>query len=159
MGGHASLAFAFMDTSKPVFILNGPNLNCLGLREPAVYGSTTLQDIAADCQRTADALEIAIDFRQTNYEGELVTWVQEAAESASGVILNAAAYTHTSVALHDALKMLPCPMIEVHLSNIHKREAFRQTSYVSSVADGIICGLGAKGYTLALVALKQGATR
>ena len=141
---------------RPVFILNGPNLNRLGTREPEIYGAATLQDIALSCQQTADALGLSIDFRQTNHEGELIAWVQEAADSAGAVILNAAAYTHTSIALHDALKLLPCPLIEVHLSNIYQREAFRHHSYVSPLATAVLCGFGARGYTLALVALKQG---
>jgi 3-dehydroquinate dehydratase II len=140
---------------KPIFILNGPNLNRLGTREPEIYGATTLQEIAGLCQQSADALDLTIDFRQTNHEGELVTWVQESVDNACGLILNAAAYSHTSIALLDALKLVPHPIIEVHLSNIFAREPFRQHSYVSLVANGVICGLGPQGYTLALIALTQ----
>jgi 3-dehydroquinate dehydratase-2 len=136
-----------------IYILNGPNLNLLGKREPEIYGSETLPDLAARCKAKADALGFAVDVRQTNMEGELVGWVQEAREKASGIIINAAAYTHTSVALHDALKACDLPIIEVHLSNIYKREPFRHQSYVSGVAEGVICGFGGQGYEFALEAL------
>lgn len=135
---------------KPVLILNGPNLNMLGSREQAVYGSETISDLEARCARRAKALGIAIDFRQSNVEGELVGWIQEARSSACGILLNAAAYTHTSIALHDALKAADVPVIEVHLSNIYRREPFRHHSYVSPVALGVICGFGGHGYELAL---------
>ncbi len=135
---------------KPVFILNGPNLNMLGSREQTVYGSETLADLEARCATRAKALGLATDFRQSNLEGELVGWIQEARSKASGIILNAAAYTHTSIALHDALKAADVPVIEVHLSNIYRREPFRQHSYVSPVAVGVICGFGGHGYELAL---------
>lgn len=138
---------------KPVHILNGPNLNLLGAREPSVYGHETLADIAARCHAKAQALGLAIDFRQTNGEGELVTWIQEARQAASALILNAAAYTHTSVALHDALKASGLPIVEVHLTNVYKREGFRHKSFVSGLADGVICGFGGHGYELALEAL------
>lgn len=138
---------------KPVFVLNGPNLNMLGVREPAIYGSDTLSDIEQRLAARAKALGVTIDFRQSNHEGELVGWIQEARTAASGLILNAAALTHTSVALHDAVAASELATIEVHLSNIYKREAFRHTSYISPVATGVICGLGALGYELALEAL------
>ena len=138
---------------KPVFVLNGPNLNLLGVREPAVYGSNTLDDLRATATARGQALGLAIDFRQTNHEGELVTWIQEARTASAGIILNAGALTHTSIAVLDALQAAEVPVIEVHLSNIFRREAFRQHSYVSLAADGVICGLGAKGYELALEAM------
>lgn len=138
---------------KPVFVLNGPNLNMLGVREPAIYGSDTLGDIERRLQARAKVLGVTIDFRQSNHEGELVGWIQEARTAASGLILNAAALTHTSVALLDAVAASELATIEVHLSNIYKREAFRHTSYISPVATGVICGLGALGYELALEAL------
>lgn len=138
---------------KPVFVLNGPNLNMLGVREPAIYGSDTLSDIEQRLAARAKALGVTIDFRQSNHEGELVGWIQEARTAASGLILNAAALTHTSVALLDAVAASELATIEVHLSNIYKREAFRHTSYISPVATGVICGLGVLGYELALEAL------
>jgi len=141
--------------TKPVFILNGPNLNLLGSREPEVYGSQTLEDISALCVAKAKTLGLEVDFRQTNDEGELVNQVQEASKNACAIILNAAAYTHTSVALHDALRMCEIPIIEVHLSNVYKREEFRHKSFVSPVAQGVICGFGAQGYELALDATSK----
>jgi 3-dehydroquinate dehydratase II len=137
---------------KPIFILNGPNLNMLGTREPDIYGADTLQSIKDRCEASARRLGLAIDFRQTNIEGELISWVQEARMKASAIIINGAAYTHTSVALHDALKAAGAPTIEVHLSNVYKREPFRHHSYISPVADGVICGFGAQSYELALEA-------
>lgn len=134
-------------------ILNGPNLNLLGVREPSLYGRDTLKDIEALCKKTAESLNCAIDFRQTNSEGELITWVQEAILNSSGLVINPGGYTHTSVALLDTLRAYPHKVIEVHLSNIHQREDFRHHSYVSKRADGVICGLGALGYRLALLAL------
>jgi 3-dehydroquinate dehydratase II len=136
-----------------VFILNGPNLNLLGVREPSVYGHDTLADIEERCLARAAALDLQIDFRQTNHEGQLVDWIQEARESADGIILNAGALTHTSVAILDALSAAQLPVIEVHLSNIFRRESFRHHSYVSLAATGVICGLGAQGYERALDAL------
>lgn len=127
----------------------------LGTREPEIYGSATLADLESISAKKADALGIAIDFRQSNAEGELVTWTQEARDSASGIIINAAAYTHTSIALHDALRAAGLPVIELHLSNIYSREAFRHQSYVSAAATGVICGFGAKGYELALEAISD----
>jgi 3-dehydroquinate dehydratase II len=136
-----------------VFILNGPNLNLLGIRDPSVYGHDTLADIEERCLARAAALGLQIEFRQTNHEGQLVDWIQEARESAEGIILNAGALTHTSVAVLDALLAADLPIIEVHLSNIFRRESFRHHSYVSLAANGVICGLGAQGYELALDAL------
>jgi len=140
---------------KPIFILNGPNLNLLGEREPEIYGGATLASIEEALRKRAAALDTSIDFRQTNHEGVLVDWIQEARHAASGLILNAGAYTHTSVAIHDALRALSLPIIEVHLSNIYKREAFRHHSYVSPAATGVICGFGAQGYGLALDAVAE----
>ena len=136
-----------------VFILNGPNLNLLGVREPATYGYDTLTDVEQRCLARAAALDLAIDFRQTNHEGQLVDWIHEAREAADGIIINAGAFTHTSVALLDALNAADLPVIEVHLSNIFRRERFRHHSYVSLAATGVICGLGAQGYELALDAV------
>lgn len=144
-----------MSSSKPIYVLNGPNLNLLGQREPEIYGNTTLADIDKLVSDKASALGLAVDCRQSNHEGELVTWIQEAREKASGLVLNAAAYTHTSIAIHDALAMLDIPVIEVHISNIFKRESFRHHSTVSPVATGVICGLGVTGYELALDAIHR----
>jgi 3-dehydroquinate dehydratase-2 len=141
--------------TKPIYVLNGPNLNLLGTREPEIYGNTTLGDIEESCRTQALELGLTIVFRQTNHEGELVDWVQEARHSASGLILNAGAYTHTSVALHDALKSFNQPAVEVHISNPYRREPFRHTSYVSPAVTGVICGLGAQGYLLALGGLAR----
>jgi 3-dehydroquinate dehydratase-2 len=136
-----------------VFVLNGPNLNLLGVRDPAQYGLDTLADIEARCLARAAALDVRLDFRQTNHEGQLVDWIQEARESADGIVLNAGALTHTSVAVLDALLASDLPVVEVHLSNIFRREHFRHHSYVSLAARGVICGLGAHGYELALDAI------
>lgn len=136
-----------------VFVLNGPNLNLLGVRDPSIYGHDTLADIESRCLTRATALEIQIDFRQTNHEGQLVDWIQEARESADGIVLNGGALTHTSVAVLDALSAAGLPVIEVHLSNIFQRERFRHNSYVSLAARGVICGLGPHGYELALEAI------
>lgn len=133
-----------------VHILNGPNLNLLGTREPEIYGTDTLANIEQMCLEAAEELELTVLFRQTNTEGTLVDWVQEAGKSAEALIINAAAYTHTSIALHDALKALEIPAIELHLSNIHAREAFRHHSWVSPAVTGMICGFGADGYLMAL---------
>lgn len=140
--------------AKPVFILNGPNLNLLGQREPEIYGRDTLADIEARAKARARALGLEIDFRQSNVEGELIGWVQEARSSASALIVNAAGLTHTSVALLDALQASELPIVEVHLSNIFRRDDFRHHSYVSLAATGVICGLGAQGYELALEAVR-----
>ncbi len=133
-----------------VYVLNGPNLNLLGSRETAVYGSTTLADIEALCAEAAKRSGHGIVFRQSNHEGELVDWLHEARDKAAGVVINPGAYTHTSVALHDAVRAIGIPVIEVHLSNIFAREEFRHHSYVSPVARGVICGFGPKGYELAI---------
>ena len=137
-----------------IFVLNGPNLNMLAKREPGIYGNKTLEDIAEDCRQAGQDLGLEIDFRQSNHEGELVDWIQEAGSKAAGIVINPAAYSHTSIAIHDAVRAVqPLPVVEVHLSNIHAREAFRHHSMVSPVALGVICGLGPLGYRLALQAL------
>jgi 3-dehydroquinate dehydratase-2 len=136
-----------------IYVLNGPNLNLLGVREPAIYGSETLADLRSRTEKTAVAHGLAIEFRQSNIEGEIVNWVQEARGKAKGIIINAGAYTHTSVAILDALQAAELPVIEVHLSNIFRRDQFRQHSYVSLAATGVICGLGGKGYELAVEAM------
>jgi len=141
--------------SETILILNGPNLNLLGTREPEIYGATTLADIEANCHAHAKSVGVSIDFRQSNTEGELVDWVQQAQGTAIAIIINAAAYTHTSVALHDALKATGLPIVELHLSNVYKRESFRHKSFISSVADGVMCGFGAHGYVMAIDAAKQ----
>ena len=141
--------------AKRVLVLNGPNLNMLGTREPGIYGAHTLGDVEALCQATGDELGLSIDFRQSNHEGELVTWIQQAQTSADAILINPAAYSHTSVAIHDALKAVGLPVAEVHLSNIHQRETFRHHSYVSAVAAGVICGFGVTGYRLSLIALAE----
>ncbi len=134
-----------------IFVLNGPNLNLLGMREPEIYGTDTLDDIAARLDDQAQALGLDIDFRQSNHEGHLIDWLHEAkAVGAKAVLLNAAGYTHTSVSLHDAIKAIEIPVIEVHLSDPHKREAFRHISYVGMAAHSCIAGHGAKSYELAL---------
>lgn len=136
-----------------VYVLNGPNLNMLGVREPEIYGTETLADLRARTEAAAARHEIGVDFRQSNIEGEIVSWVQEARGKAQGIIMNAGGYTHTSVAILDALQAVGLPVIEVHLSNIFRRDAFRQHSYISLAATGVICGLGAKGYELAIEAM------
>ena len=135
---------------KKILILNGPNLNMLGVREPEIYGSQTLQDIEKLCAKEAKALGMSIDFRQTNSEGELVNWIQDERDDIDGLVINAAAYTHTSIAIHDALKLLSVPIIEVHLSDPATREPFRHTSYIEPLAKEVIKGQGAQGYVLAL---------
>ena len=140
--------------SRPLIaVLNGPNINMLGLRQPHIYGRTTLDDVEMLCAEAAEQAGLAIDFRQTNGEGELVTWVQECRGRAAGIVINPAGYTTTSIALLDALLATELPVIEVHISNIHRREAFRQQSYVSMAAVGVICGLGVRGYAMALQAM------
>lgn len=141
--------------AKRVLVLNGPNLNLLGTREPGIYGASTLEDVENSCEATGRELGLTIDFRQSNHEGELVSWIQEAQGSADAILINPAAYSHTSVAIHDALKAVGLPVAEVHLSNIHQRETFRHHSYVSAVADGVICGFGITGYRLSLMALAE----
>lgn len=138
-----------------ILILNGPNLNLLGVREPETYGTETLADIEEACLERAAALDLAIAFRQSNHEGQLVDWIQEAREESDGIIINAGAFTHTSVAILDALRAAELPVIEVHLSNIHRRESYRRHSYVSEAAVGMICGFGLHGYLLALEAMAQ----
>jgi 3-dehydroquinate dehydratase II len=138
---------------KPVFILNGPNLNLIGEREPEIYGAGTLASIEQELRELASRSGLEIVFRQTNHEGVLVDWIQEARHGASALILNAGAYTHTSIAILDALRALSAPVVEVHLSNIFKRESYRHHSYVSPAATGVICGFGAQGYRLALSAV------
>ena len=142
-------------TEKPVFILNGPNLNLLGTREPEIYGRETLADIEASCRKKADALGLSFDFRQSNHEGTLVDWVQEANAQAAGLIINPGAYTHTSIALFDALSACGIAKIELHLSNIHAREEFRRHSVTASGVHGLIAGIGAAGYPIALQALNS----
>jgi 3-dehydroquinate dehydratase-2 len=136
--------------TKPIYILNGPNLNLLGLRQPEIYGRQTLDDVAESLSMLAEELGLTIRFHQSNHEGQLVDWVQEAREKASAIIINPAAYTHTSVAILDALHTFEGPVIEVHISNVYKRESFRHHSYVSMRADGVIAGCGTEGYGLAL---------
>jgi 3-dehydroquinate dehydratase II len=138
-----------------VLVLNGPNLNMLGQRQPEIYGRATLADIEALCRSHGETLGFDMDFRQSNSEGELVTWIQEAHGVQDGIAINAAAYTHTSVALLDALSLVEIPVIEVHLSNVFARDEFRHHSYISSVAAGVICGFGPNSYVLALDALRS----
>lgn len=142
-----------MSGQKNVLVLNGPNLNMLGTREPDIYGSTTLAEIEAACIAHGEPLGLAVTCRQSNHEGDLVTWIQEARGTQAGIVLNAGAYTHTSVAIADALAAAEVPFIELHLSNIFAREEFRHHSFLSPLAKGVICGFGAKGYSLALDAM------
>ena len=138
-----------------VLVLNGPNLNMLGAREPDLYGRETLADIEKSCAARAKVLALEVEFRQSNAEGEIVQWIQGARDSFDGIILNAGAYTHTSIAILDALNLSDVPVIEVHLSNIFQREPFRQESFVSRAAEGVICGFGGHGYQLALEAMAR----
>ncbi|MDV7212928.1 type II 3-dehydroquinate dehydratase [Azotobacter beijerinckii] len=138
-----------------VLVLNGPNLNLLGTREPATYGRETLADIAELCARTAEECSLSVEFRQTNHEGELIEWIHLARGRCAGILINPAAWTHTSVAIRDALLASELPVIEVHLSNVHKREPFRHHSFVSDIAVGVICGLGSHGYRMALQHFSQ----
>lgn len=142
---------------KPIYVLNGPNLNLLGTREPEIYGRDTLADIERRCAARAEGLGFTTVFRQTQREGELVEWLHEARDKAAAVVLNAAAYTHTSVALHDAIKAIAIPVIETHLSNPHAREPFRHVSHISTAAKGVIAGFGALGYELAVEAAAHAA--
>jgi len=141
--------------SRIVYVLNGPNLNLLGKRQPHIYGHETLADVEAECRRTAAELALEIVFHQSNREYEIIDWIHEARERAGGIVINPAAFTHTSVAILDALNACDIPIIEVHISNVHKREAFRHHSYVSSVASGVIAGFGTQGYPLALQRLAR----
>lgn len=141
--------------TKPIYVLGGPNLNLLGMREPEIYGSNTLADVRVACETRAAAFGLAIAFHQSNHEGVLIDFIQEARTQGSAVILNAAGLTHTSVALHDALKTLTIPAIEVHLSNPHKRETFRHHSFITPVVQGVIAGFGMKSYVLAVEAAAE----
>ena len=136
--------------SNTILILNGPNLNLLGKRQPEIYGAETLNDVARLCADRASAFDCGVVMRQSNHEGELVTWIQEAREDHAGIVINPGAYSHTSVAILDALNMFEGPVIEVHISNIHAREAFRHHSYVSARANAVIAGCGIQGYGFAV---------
>ena len=136
--------------SRLVYVLNGPNLNLLGKRQPAIYGHETLEDVETSCRRVGAELGLSIAFRQSNREYEIIDWIHEAREKAVAIVINPAAFTHTSVAILDALHTFEGPILEVHISNVHKREPFRHHSYVSSVASGVIAGFGVQGYELAL---------
>ena len=144
-----------MSKSKPILLLNGPNLNLLGTREPHIYGSTTLAQVEAMCAERAKALGHEIVCRQSNHEGQLVEWIQEAIAGFSGIVINPAAYTHTSVAILDALKNVKAPIIEIHISHTHHRETFRHHSYVSAAATGTLMGFGVHGYVLAIEAMAE----
>ena len=144
-----------MAGNPTILVLNGPNLNLLGLREPEIYGRETLSDIEEACLERAAELGLQLDFRQSNHEGQLVDWIHEARQTADGIILNAGAYSHTSIALMDALAAAELPVVEVHLSNIYRREPFRHHSYISRVARGVNCGFGGHGYELALTAMAR----
>lgn len=139
---------------KPIYLLNGPNLNLLGRRQPEIYGAETLADVQARAEALATELDLTLRCLQSNWEGQLIDWIHEARDEAAGIILNAGAYTHTSVAILDALHAFAGPVLEVHISNIHKRESFRHHSYVSFRADGVIAGFGTEGYLLALRRMK-----
>lgn len=139
--------------SQPILILNGPNLNRLGTRQPEIYGSASLKDVEAMCAKRATARGHTISFHQSNREYEIIDWIHDGIDNAAGIIINPAAFTHTSVAILDALNMFENPIIELHISNPHKREAFRQVSYVTHAATGMICGLGVNGYPLAVDAM------
>lgn len=141
--------------AHPIFLLNGPNLNMLGTREPHIYGKQTLAEIEAECREKARQCGVTIDFRQSNHEGVLIDWVQEAAGKGSAIIINPGAYGHASIALHDALKGSGKPVVEVHLSNVFAREAFRHRSMITPVSVGLICGLGSRGYLLAIEAVSH----
>lgn len=136
--------------SRLVYVLNGPNLNLLGKRQPQIYGHETLADVEADCKRAATILKLDLRFHQSNREYEIIDWIHEARETAAGIIINAGAFTHTSVAILDALNMFEGPVLETHISQVHKREAFRHHSYISMRADAVMAGFGTQGYTLCL---------
>ncbi len=141
---------------KPsILILNGPNLNLLGTRQPEIYGRETLADVERDCRKRGEELGLSVTCRQSNSEGQLVDWIHEARGNTAGIILNAGAYTHTSIALMDAISSCEIPVFEVHLSNIHQRESFRHLSYISKVAVGMLCGFGTFGYQMALSAFAE----
>jgi 3-dehydroquinate dehydratase-2 len=139
---------------KPIFILNGPNLNLLGQRQPEIYGRETLEDVADACAALAEDLGLSIRFHQSNHEGQVIDWIHAARDDAAGIVINPGAFTHTSVAILDALNAFDGPVLEVHISNVHKREAFRHHSYVSLRAEGVIAGFGTEGYLLALRRMK-----
>lgn len=141
--------------SRVAYVLNGPNLNLLGKREPQIYGHETLADVEAECRRVAAELRLAIEFRQSNAESQIIDWIHEARERARGIVINPGAYSHTSIAILDALGTCDFPILEVHITNIHRREAFRHHSYVSLVATGVIAGCGTQGYILALQRLAR----
>ncbi|WEX87409.1 type II 3-dehydroquinate dehydratase [Sinorhizobium garamanticum] len=138
-----------------IFVLNGPNLNALGKREPGIYGGQTLSDIEAMCKSEGKLLDFDVDFRQSNHEGTLVDWLHEAGDKAAGIAINPGAYGHTSIAMHDAIRAIAVPVVELHLSNIHAREEFRHKSMIAPAVKGVICGFGAQSYILALHALKN----
>lgn len=139
--------------AKEILVVNGPNLNMLGTREPEIYGTDTLADVEERCTKLAENLGMEVTFYQSNYEGEIISYIQEAKERFDGLILNPGGYSHSSVAIFDAVSLLDIPVIEIHVSNIYKREDFRQKSLISPVASGVICGFGVKGYELAIKAM------
>lgn len=141
--------------SRLVYILNGPNLNLLGQRQPHIYGYETLKDVEAQCQEVAESHNLTVKFLQSNHEGQLVDWIQEARKTAAGIVINPAGYTNTSIAILDALLTCEFPIVEVHISNIHKREEFRHMSYISKAATGVMCGTGTHGYSLAVMHLAK----
>ncbi len=141
--------------TQRIYIINGPNLNLLGRREPGIYGSDTLEDIELRCREAGAAADLDIEFRQSNHEGQIVDWIQEAIDDADAIVINAAAYTHTSVAIHDALLAYPGYVVELHISNPHLRESFRHVSYVSTAADAVVAGLGTVGYELIIPIVKS----
>jgi len=145
--------------AKPIFILNGPNLNLLGMRQPEIYGRETLEDVADACAALAEDLGLSIRFHQSNHEGQIIDWIHAARGEGAGIVINPGAFTHTSVAILDALNAFDGPVLEVHISNVHKREAFRHHSYVSLRAEGVIAGFGTEGYLLALRRMKTLVTK
>lgn len=145
--------------AQPIFILNGPNLNLLGMRQPEIYGRETLEDVADACAALAEDLGLSIRFHQSNHEGQIIDWIHAARGEGAGIVINPGAFTHTSVAILDALNAFDGPVLEVHISNVHKREAFRHHSYVSLRAEGVIAGFGTEGYLLALRRMKTLVTK